>query len=218
MMREHDHVDVILEEGAGIYEKRDTLKSFHHQACQPISRKALLAGFLSVWLKRCVVPSPPHDAILPTILLPAIRLVHSRSLGLLLAMVCCIQQGLRILTVAICRPPVTKRGKETVLPRDGSNPRVGMPYTYLMAWFALHCPTIIQPGEEPLEGVRIAHLCRFEGSSCERSYVVGVRKLLYRHNAYSLFRCFPYIRDASYGEEFKDARDGITSLGRGVLE
>jgi len=37
MMREHDHGDVVLEEDDGIYEKGDTLKSFHHQACQPIS-------------------------------------------------------------------------------------------------------------------------------------------------------------------------------------
>jgi len=48
MMREHDHGDVILKEDGDIYEKGDTLKSFHHQAHQLISRKALLAGFLSV--------------------------------------------------------------------------------------------------------------------------------------------------------------------------
>ena len=32
-----------------------------------------------------------------------------------------------------------------------------------MAWFALHCPSIIQAGEEPPEGVRMALLRRFEG-------------------------------------------------------
>ena len=48
MMREHDHEDAILKEDDGIYEKGDILKSFHHQARQPISWKALLAGFLSV--------------------------------------------------------------------------------------------------------------------------------------------------------------------------
>ena len=48
MMREHDHRYIVLEEDDGIYEKGDTLKSFHHQARQPISRKVLLAGFLSV--------------------------------------------------------------------------------------------------------------------------------------------------------------------------
>ena len=91
MMKKHDHEDIILEEDDDIYEKGDTLKSFHHQAHQRISQKALLASFLSVWLKRYVVSSPPHDIILPTALLPAVHLVHGRSLGLLSAMVCCIQ-------------------------------------------------------------------------------------------------------------------------------
>jgi len=77
---------------------------------------------------------------------------------------------------------------------------------------------IIQPGEEPLESVRIAHLRWFEGSSWEWIYVAGVRKLLCRHDVYSLCRYFPYFRDADYGEEFKDDGDGITSLSRGVFE
>jgi len=54
---------------------------------------------------------------------------------------------------AFCRPPATKRGKGTVLPRNGPNPRVGTPYTYLMVWFALHYPAIIQPREEPPQRV-----------------------------------------------------------------
>jgi len=99
-----------------------------------------------------------------------------------------------------------KRGKRTVLPRNGP------------AWFALHCLEIIQPGEEPSEGLRITHLRRFEGSSLERIYVAAVRKLLRRHDVYSLFRYFPYIRDAGYGKEFKDAEDGKKSLSRGVFE
>jgi len=48
--------------------------------------------------------------------------------------------------------------------------------------------------------------------------VAAVRKLLCRHDAYSLFRCFPYIRGVGYGEEFKDVGDGRTSLSRGVFE
>ena len=45
-----------------------------------------------------------------------------------------------------------------------------------------------------------------------------VRKLLCRHDVYSLFRCFPYIRDAGYGEEFKDVGEGQMSLSQGVFE
>jgi len=153
---------MILEEEDGPYKKDDILWSFHHQAYRPMSQKALLARFLSVWLKRCVVPSPSSDVILPTVLLPAIRLVHGLSLGLLPTMVCCIQRGLHTLTEAFCRPPVTKKGKGTILPCDGPNPRIDFPYTYLMVWFTIHCPSIIQTSEEPLEGVRLALLHRFE--------------------------------------------------------
>jgi len=48
--------------------------------------------------------------------------------------------------------------------------------------------------------------------------VAAVRKLLCRCDVYSLFQCFPYIRDAGYGEEFKDVRDDRTSLSQGVFE
>jgi len=52
-----------------------------------------------------------------------------------------------------------------------------------MAWFALHCPAIIQAGEEPREGVRMVLLRRFGGSSWLRTYVAAVRKLLCRYDA-----------------------------------
>ena len=168
-MQEHSQGDIVLEEDDGTYEKGDILRSFHHQARRPTSRKALLAGFLSVWLKRCVVPSPSSDIVLLTVLLPVVRLVHGRSLGLLPAMVCYIQWGLHALTEAFCRPPTTKKGKGTILPRDGLNTRISLPYTYLVAWIALHCLAIIQAGEEPPEGVRMALLHRFEGSAWLRT-------------------------------------------------
>ena len=66
------HEDVVLEEDDDIYKKGDRVKSFHLQAKHPISRKALLAGFLSVWLKKYVVPSPQHDEILLWVLLPSV--------------------------------------------------------------------------------------------------------------------------------------------------
>jgi len=86
--------DVVLEEDDDIYEKGDKFKSFNHRAKHPISRKALLVGFLSVWLKKCVIPSPPHDRILSCVLFPAVQLAHGKPLGLLPAMVCDIQRDL----------------------------------------------------------------------------------------------------------------------------
>ena len=48
--------------------------------------------------------------------------------------------------------------------------------------------------------------------------VAEARKLVRRYDVYSLFRCFPRIRDAGYGEEFKDAGEGQSSLSRGIFE
>jgi len=183
-----------------------------------MSRKALLAGFLIVWLKKCVVPSSSGDVVHPNVLLPAVRLVHGHPLGLLPAMVCCIQRGLRALTEAFCRPPATKRGKGATSPCDGPNSRIGLPYTYLMAWFALHCPSLIGAGEDPPQGVRMALLRRFEGCSWLKTYVAEARKLVRRYDVYSLFRCFSRIRGADYDEEFKDAGEEQSSLSRGVFE
>ena len=44
-MQEHSQGDMIFKEDDGPYEKGDILRSFHHQARRPVSRKALLAGF-----------------------------------------------------------------------------------------------------------------------------------------------------------------------------
>ena len=64
----------------------------------------------------------------------------------------------------------------------------------------------------------MALLRRFEGCSWSKTYVATVRKLLCRQDVYSLFRCFLYIRDAGYGDEFKDVGEGRTSLSRGIFE
>jgi len=87
-----------------------------------------------------------------------------------------------------------------------------------MVWFALHCPVIIQSGEEPPEGVRFAHLHRFEGSQWLRTYIAEVRKLVHRYDAYSLYRCFPSILRAGYGEEFYDVGDGRSSLRQSIFK
>jgi len=217
-MEAHAEKDIVVTEDDGPFEEGDVLRSFHHQARRPMSRKALLAGFLTIWLKKCVVPSSSGDIVHPNVLLPAVRLVHGHRLGLLPAMVCCIQRGLRALTEAFCRPSVSRRGKGAVLPCDGPNPRVGLPYTYLMAWFALHCPALIGAGADPPQGVRTALLRRFEGCSWQKIYVAEARKLVRRYDAYSLFRCFPRMRDAGFNEEFHDAESGDSPMSRGVFE
>jgi len=49
-------------------------ESFHYQAKTPISIRALLAGFLILWLKRCVVPTLPHEVIVADVVYLAIIL------------------------------------------------------------------------------------------------------------------------------------------------
>jgi len=74
-------------------------------------------------------------------------------------MVYCIQHELQMLAEAFCKEATTKKaGKELILPRNGPCPRVELSYTYLMAQFALHCPTIIKPGEELPEDTHFALL------------------------------------------------------------
>ena len=66
-----------------------------------------------------------------------------------------------------------------------------MPYTYLMAWFALHCPAIIQSGKEPKEGVRFVHLRRFEKSQWLRTYIGRARNLIRRYDVSPSFPMLP---------------------------
>ena len=139
------------------------------------------------------------------VILLAVQLVHRHSLGLLPAMVCRIQNGLMTLMEQFCKKVTTTRaGKELIFPRDGPSPRVEMSYANLMAWFALHCPVLIQPEEEPPEGVCFAHLRCFENSQWEGKYVTGVQRLVEHQDSCSLFRCFPHIPGTLYGKEFRD--------------
>jgi len=85
-------------------------------------------------------------------------------------MVCCIQHGLWTLIEEFCREATTKKeGNELILPHDVPCPRVELPYTYLMAWFALHYPAIIKSGEEPPEDAHFTHLHYLENHSRKRT-------------------------------------------------
>jgi len=125
-------------------------ESFHHQAQILISNRALLAGFLMLWLKRCVVPTLPHEVIIADVVYPAVLLAYGRSIALLPAMVAEIQSGLRALTQSLCkveaivdsasRPEVDSEGRLRV---KTPNPWVELSYTYLMAWYVMHCPSLM---------------------------------------------------------------------------
>ena len=83
---------------------KDTFKpdrvfeSFHHKVRIPILERALLAGFLLLWLKWCIVPTLTHEVLVANVVYPAVLLSYDQSLSMLLAMVRCLQSGLRVLT------------------------------------------------------------------------------------------------------------------------
>ena len=109
-----------------------------------ISDWALLVGFLMLWLKRCVVPTLPHEVIIADVVYPAVLLAHEKSISLLQAIVAGIQSGLQVLTKSLCQVEagVDSQGRQ-VVDSEGRpevmtpSPRVKLPYTYLMAWYIM---------------------------------------------------------------------------------
>jgi len=121
--------------------KLDTLfESFHHQAKVPMFDWPLLAGFLMLWLKRCVVSMLPHEVIVADVVYPAILLAHRKSIALLPTMVAGIQSGLRALTKSFCQVETIVDAKGNPVKDSNGHPvvktpspSVELPYTYLMA-------------------------------------------------------------------------------------
>jgi len=125
-------------------------KSFHHQAKTLISNRALLAEFLMLWLKCCVMPTLSHEVIVADVVYPTVLLAFGRGISLLPTMVGCIQSRLRALTKTFCKV-------KALVDADGSaftdqhgdpevkmhNPRIELSYTYLVAWYVMHCPSLM---------------------------------------------------------------------------
>ena len=172
--------------------KPDTVfDSFHHQAKIPISGRALLAEFLILWLKWYVVPIIVTDVVYPTVVL-----IHGRPFSLLSAMVGCPQSRLQILCQSLCNV-VAKEDREgnVVVDPNGEprmktqNPRIKLPYTYLMAWYVMNSPplmTAMQSFEDSMPFVQ-----RLERSTWNGWYMLIIRQILQSNMNYLLVRCFP---------------------------
>jgi len=65
-----------------------------------MSNWALLAGFLILWLKRCVVSTLLYEVIVADVVYPAVLLFHGKSIALLPAR---IQNGLRAIMKSFCQ-------------------------------------------------------------------------------------------------------------------
>ena len=125
----------ITESNENTFKPDTTFESFHHQAKIPISDQALLVGFLTLWLKRRVVPTLPYEVV-TDVVYPAILLAHGKSISFLPAIVAGIQSSLRALTKSMCqvKAVLDPQGKP-VMDSEGMpevktpNPRVKLPYT-----------------------------------------------------------------------------------------
>ena len=177
-----------------------------------------------LWLKRCVVPTLPNEVIVADVVYPAVLLAYGKSIALLPAMVARIQSELRALAKNLCqmeaivdskgRPEVDSEGKPRV---KTPNPRIELPYMYLMAWYVMHCPslmTVVPPSVGFVPFVQ-----KLENSSWSNYYIFFVRKCILNTLNYQLDRCFPEIAGASYGDKFADLAgpDDFTRLPSGIF-
>ena len=96
------------------------------------------------------MPTLPHEVIIVDMVYPAVLLAYRKSIALLPTMVVGIQSGLRALTKSFCQVEAIVDPKgNPVKDSNGHSlvktlsPRVELPYTYLMAWYMMHCPSIM---------------------------------------------------------------------------
>jgi len=163
--------------------KSDTIfESFHHPAKVPMFDRALLAGFLMLWLKRCVVPTLPHEVIVTDVVYPDVLLAHGKFIALLPAMVAGIQNGLRTLTKSFCQVEAIVDAEDNPVKDSNGHPlvktpspRVELPCTYLMAWYVMHCPslmTVVSASEDfiPFSGWRARVGCSTTCSTSGRLF------------------------------------------------
>ena len=80
------------------------------------------------------------------------------------------------------------------------NPRVKLPYTYLVAWYVTHCPSLmtavqVSEGFEPF-------VQKLECLNCQHSYMFFIKRAIQSGINYQLVQCFPDIQDTSYGDRF----------------
>ena len=97
-----------------------------------------------------MVPTLPHEVIVADVVYLTVLLAHERSISLLQAMVAGIQSGLRALTKSLCQVEaiVDSQGRH-VVDSEGRpevrtpNPRVKLPYIYLMARYIMYYPSLM---------------------------------------------------------------------------
>ena len=71
-----------IESNEDIFRPDTVFESFHYQAKVPMSDRALLMGFLMLWLKRYVVLTLPHEVIVVDVVYLGVLLAHRKFISL----------------------------------------------------------------------------------------------------------------------------------------
>jgi len=173
-------------------------ESFYHQAKTPIFNRALLARFLMLWLKRYVVLTLSHEVIMVDVVYPAVLLAFGQSIALLSTMVGCIQSELRALAKTFCRVEALVDAKSNALTDQYGNPEVKVPnlriellYTYLVACYAMHCPSLMSAAYT--SGDFVPFLQKLERSTWQHAYIFYIRRAIQIDSYYQLVQCLPDI-------------------------
>jgi len=139
-------------------------------------------------------------------------------------MVGCIQSRLRALAKTFYRVKALVDAKGNVLTDQHGNPevkvpnpRIKLPYTYLVAWYAMYCPSLMTTAYT--SGDFVPFLQKLERSTWQHAYIIYIRRVIQSDLNYQLVRCLPDIQDRSYGDQFLDIAepDGYTTLSTGVF-
>jgi len=160
-----------------------------------------------LWLKRCIVPTLPHEVIVADVVYLAVLLTYGQYLGLLPAMVGCLQSGLRVLCQSFYNVVAEEdREDNVVVGSDGEprmkipNPRIELPYTYLMALYIMHYSSLMSALQSSKDSMLFVQ--QLERSTCNGWYMLMIRQILQSSMNYQLVRCFSDILGASYGSDF----------------
>src|SRR4051812_18143260 len=105
-------------------------RNFCYFGRRPMTSRTRFAGFLSIWLAKCVIPT--REAATVGVLLPTARLACGVRIVLVPAIIANIQHGLREVSTSY-------------LTNSSKPPRARLAYTYLVSWYVLHCSALMTP-------------------------------------------------------------------------
>ncbi|ONK78190.1 uncharacterized protein A4U43_C02F15480 [Asparagus officinalis] len=188
-------------------------KSFLWHATASIQPMTLLAGYLAIWLKKCVAPYQSGDIMPLEVLYLVVQLAYKKELSLLPVMVANIHRGLRQISSTFTQ-------KEDALSAKIPLSKVELPYTYLMAWFVLHRPNVMSVSSTVDRSVPLLQL--FENGRWEGRGFPDIRKQLQRTRSKTRRidkegkKIFHSVDDASGGdlEDYEDCFERGTAADK----